>query len=283
MNQPFNNLDKSQKTYANTVLLIEQFMEGALDDKIKEEIRKKGLLAGVFMAIPLWGIETIAYAFVLWSTYSKISSISGVPFRENFVKNVVVGFVTNIVITFALGCALDFIPVAGWIGSFIIGYLSIQLSGMSYVKALKLAHGEKVKMDVNFKNGVEAFKNNVAITDTQNRLNHALNQTAAVNNFIESTKAKDIEGISAAYHDFAENGEIIGDEEVVLEDIPEELPIAQEQINSHPVTPPQLTEDVQPQKSSSKVEQLRELKKLLDDGILTQEEFDAEKAKILNN
>ena len=32
-----------------------------------------------------------------------------------------------------------------------------------------------------------------------------------------------------------------------------------------------------------KVEQLRELKGLLDDGILTQEEFDAEKKRILGN
>ena len=35
--------------------------------------------------------------------------------------------------------------------------------------------------------------------------------------------------------------------------------------------------------SKSKVEQLRELKGLLDDGILTQEEFDAEKKRILGN
>ena len=33
---------------------------------------------------------------------------------------------------------------------------------------------------------------------------------------------------------------------------------------------------------SSKVEQLRELKKLLDEGFLTKEEFDNEKGKILN-
>lgn len=35
--------------------------------------------------------------------------------------------------------------------------------------------------------------------------------------------------------------------------------------------------------SKSKVEQLRELKELLDDGILTQEEFDTEKKRILGN
>ena len=35
--------------------------------------------------------------------------------------------------------------------------------------------------------------------------------------------------------------------------------------------------------SKSKIEQLRELKGLLDDGILTQEEFDAEKKRILGN
>ena len=41
-------------------------------------------------------------------------------------------------------------------------------------------------------------------------------------------------------------------------------------------------ENLQPTGSAkSKVEQLRELKGLLDEGILTQEEFDAEKKKIL--
>ena len=34
--------------------------------------------------------------------------------------------------------------------------------------------------------------------------------------------------------------------------------------------------------SSSKVEQLQELKNMLDQGILTQEEFDNEKRKLLN-
>ncbi|MCQ2312607.1 MAG: hypothetical protein MJZ84_04060 [Paludibacteraceae bacterium] len=185
--------DKNQKTYAAAITTIEKFMDGALDDKIKQEIRKKGLYAAICMAIPLWGIETIIYIFVLWSTYSTISKISGVPFRQNFAKNALVGFITNIVITFALGCALDFIPIAGWIGSFIVGYLSIQLSGMGYVKALKLAYGNKAKADVNFRGGLNAVKKNVPITDAQNNLNQALNITSAANSFIESANAKDVE------------------------------------------------------------------------------------------
>lgn len=72
--------------------------------------------------------------------------------------------------------------------------------------------------------------------------------------------------------------ENVWDEEIVMDAIPEELPIAQEQKKRNT-----RIGFAQPQSHSSKIEQLRELKSLLDDGILTQDEFAAEKAKILNN
>lgn len=110
------------------------------------------------MAIPLWGIETIIYAFLLWGAYSRISDISGVPFRENFIKNVLGGFVINILVTFVLCLVLDFIPVLGWIGSFAVGYISIYASAMGYVKALKAMHGKRAKADVNVNRGVAFMK-----------------------------------------------------------------------------------------------------------------------------
>ena len=78
--------------------------------------------------------------------------------------------------------------------------------------------------------------------------------------------------------------ENVWDEEIVMDDISEELPIAQEQQKRHlGVASAQSQLGAQSQPHSTKIEQLRELKSLLDDGILTRDEFNAEKAKILNN
>lgn len=78
--------------------------------------------------------------------------------------------------------------------------------------------------------------------------------------------------------------EDVWDEEIVMGDIPEELPIAQEQKKRNSeIASAQYESKTQTKPHSTKIEQLRELKSLLDDGILTQDEFAAEKAKILNN
>lgn len=152
-----NNYHKAQsyKAMADLTDGVSRFLEGALDPEINSTIQVRGLLGGVCMAIPFWGLETIIYAIVLWGTYVKISKISGVPFRSNIVTNVIGGFIVNIAVNAVLSFALDFIPVLGWIGAFIIGYLSILISGGSYVKMLKVIHKEKCKSNFNLDKGLE--------------------------------------------------------------------------------------------------------------------------------
>lgn len=145
----------SDRMYIKAATKIEQFVEGALDDSIKRAVKSRAVVGGLCMAIPLWGIETAVYAACLWGAYKKISSISGVPFGENFIKNVLSGFIVNLIVTFLLGLVLDFIPVAGWIGSFAVGYASLYLSAMGYVKALKAFHGSRSKVDVNVSQGLQ--------------------------------------------------------------------------------------------------------------------------------
>ena len=62
--------------------------------------------------------------------------------------------------------------------------------------------------------------------------------------------------------------------------------IAREQLQPPPLPPPQQPHIPQPQPSTtiptSLGDQLRELKELLDEGLLTQDEFDIQKAKVLN-
>jgi hypothetical protein len=64
----------------------------------------------------------------LWGEYGKISEISGVPFRKHAVRNI--------------------------IGGFIVGYSSLEISGMGYVKMLKRLHGKKAKADLNISGGI---------------------------------------------------------------------------------------------------------------------------------
>lgn len=177
-------------TYLKGAIKIEQFVEGALDVEIKTAVRTKALVGGVCMAIPLWGLETTIYAICLWGTYKKISDISGVPFKKNFVRNIISGFIVNIIITFILSMLLDFIPVVGWIGSFAVGYASLYLSAMGYVKALKVAHGNKAKSDLNIQRGMEfaKMKSNPSISTVNATVNKAAEIKQKVDGFVKELK-----------------------------------------------------------------------------------------------
>ena len=164
----------SDRTYYSASSKLDQFLDGALDDKIKNAISGKALVGGLCMVIPLWGIETIIYAICLWGCYTKISEISGVPFKTNIGKNIVAGFIVNLIVTFLLGLVLDFIPVAGWIGSFFVGYLSIKISAGGYVEALRQFHGNRSKSRVDYQQGFASLKNghlNKDNTDNNNLIN----------------------------------------------------------------------------------------------------------------
>ena len=247
--------EKNANMYMGIVNSVEKFASGALDSEINAVIRKKAIIGALCMAIPLWGIETIVYAITLWGTYSKISDISGVPFRSNFIKNALSGFILNVVVTFVLGLALDFIPVLGWVGSALVGFLSIQFSGMGYVKALKLAHGRKAKKDVNIKKGISNLKKKIDMSDHQKELDETLGTVQRANRFLDAVENKDVEEITTIVQEHKEIQQT--KEEAIATDN---------------------TIDVS---SKSNIEKLRELKALLDEGILTQEEFAAEKKKVL--
>lgn len=234
-------------TYLKGAIKIEQFVEGALDDKIKAAVRTKALIGGVCMAVPLWGLETVVYAICLWGTYRKISEISGVPFHKNFIRNVISGFIVNIIITFILCMLLDFIPVVGWIGSFAVGYASLYLSAMGYVKALKVAHGDKAKSDLNIQRGMEfaKMKSNPSHSTVNSTVSKAAEVERKVNDFVNQLQ------------DDAPLAQGIEDADVV---------------------------EATPAKSvATKTQMLLDLKKLLDEGILTQEEFDQQKKEILKS
>ena len=146
----------SDRTYIKAADKIEKFMEGALDKEISAQIKRRAIVGGLCMAIPLYGLETIIYAICLWGEYGKISEISGVPFRKHAVRNIVGGFILNLIVTFVLNLIMDLIPglIISSIGGFVVGYTSLEISGMGYVKMLQRLHGKKAKADLNISGGI---------------------------------------------------------------------------------------------------------------------------------
>lgn len=280
--------------YSTAANKLDQFMEGALDGKVKSEIRSRALIAGFCMVIPFFGIETIIYAIVLWGTYGKISEISGVPFKDNAVKNIISGFVINIIVTAILGFFVDFIPVVKWIASFAIGYLSLEMSAMGYVKALKVAHGRKSRLDLNTSNGFQSMKAGRISLQATKDFEKAEKITEHTNNAISSFQAGEYgsasESAQQAYNlytgtDIDNSTEPEEWVEPIDQEILDELPIGQQLKESNTkkeVSRQSQVEDLSNSSHKSKIELLRELKSLLDEGVLTEEEFNTEKKKILS-
>ena len=92
------------------------------------------------MVIPLWGIECILYAVVLWGMYAELCKLAKVPFWSNFFTSVLGGFIVNVIVVFILNLILDFIPVAGWIGAAVVGYCATLFSGCAYLEVLASLH-----------------------------------------------------------------------------------------------------------------------------------------------
>lgn len=132
---------------------IQRFAEGALDKEVASAVKTRAYIGGFALACPLFGMEMLVYAVALWSTYSEICNISGVPFRKHFFQNVLVGLITNIIVAFICNLLLEFIPIVGWLGAAAYGFCTIYFSGMGFIETLKKFYGNKIKTDVNYTEG----------------------------------------------------------------------------------------------------------------------------------
>ena len=144
---------------------LDQFLEGALDEELKATIRKRAIVGGLCMAIPLWGLETIIYIIALWGTYVRIAKISTVPFRDHLMKNIGGAVTINIIVSVITGLILDSLFGVGWVLSFFIGFASVSVSGMAYIKALKALHGQKSKTDIDIKQGFASMMNSSDLSE----------------------------------------------------------------------------------------------------------------------
>ena len=226
---------------------LDQFLEGALDNELKSVIRRRSIVGGLCMAIPLWGFETIIYIIALWGTYSKIAKISTVPFKDNLWANIGGAVVVNIIVGVVGGIVLDTLAAftAGLtiVISFVLGFASITISGMAYIKTLKSIHGKKVKTDIDFQKGFEAMKSGSGVSrETSETLNK-----------------------------FGEYIDVPGE---IASSTNPSVKVIEGQVSSSAQETAPMTD---------LASRLRALKSCYDDGLITKEEFEARKHEILHS
>ena len=135
------------------------FLEGALDKEIKKAVKIRAIFGAIALALPIPVVSTIVYVIILWNTYSKIASICTVPFKDHLLGNIILAAIINV----ALSIASEFLAMIFGIGTLMVlflGYASITISAMAYVKALKMAYKNRASRDLNWKAGVNNIKNN---------------------------------------------------------------------------------------------------------------------------
>ena len=132
--------------------------DAGLSKEVSNVVKSRSLTSAVIMAIPLWGIEVILYAIVLWSMYVELCKLARVPFWKNFFTSVVGGYLVNIFVVFILNLILDFIPVAGWIAAAIMAYCATLFSGCAYLEVLVALHKSgKVKERFNANKAISSI------------------------------------------------------------------------------------------------------------------------------
>lgn len=136
-------------------------LDSATPKEIKSIVKNRAILGGAVMALPLFGLETIIYAIILWGMYASISRVAGIKFSGDLIKNILGGFIVNIVITFILNFFLDWILFFGWIGIFFAVFFATKYSGISYLFILEKFHGKnQMKTRLKYEDGIKSFKEN---------------------------------------------------------------------------------------------------------------------------
>lgn len=104
-------------------------------------------------ALPLFGLDNIIYAIVLWHMYISLCKLAGKTFGSNVSKSFIGGFIVNILVSSLLELACNVLPIVGGIiGGAVIGFFSIKISAALYLKGLEITHHGNVAEKFSFRN-----------------------------------------------------------------------------------------------------------------------------------
>lgn len=101
--------------------------------KADETIKSHSIYAAIVFALPMWGLETFIYFFILWGMYKTIAQEMHGKFG---ISDIIGGVIINVMICIVINMIADFVVLFGWIGSAIIGYIATYQSGRSYLGLL---------------------------------------------------------------------------------------------------------------------------------------------------
>lgn len=132
--------------------------DSAAPAKIKSAVNSRAIFGGAVLACPLFGLDAILYAIILWGMYSKVANIAGIKFSGKIISNILGGFIINVICVFALNFFADWIMFFGWIGMFFAGYWATKYSGIAYLGILEQFHGRaSMKTGLDYEAGKKAF------------------------------------------------------------------------------------------------------------------------------
>ena len=115
---------------------IAKYVGGGMfpEEDMLKTVHTHAAVAALVVALPLFGIEWLAFIGILWHMYSSLSEKVGVPFG---CSSVIVGIIVNVAITIGVDLFGTFIPVLGWLTTAGIVYLQFYLSGKAYIETLR--------------------------------------------------------------------------------------------------------------------------------------------------
>ncbi|MBD5386925.1 hypothetical protein HDR70_03445 [bacterium] len=129
---------------------VDRYIDKGFSERAKKKVSNYALGGGLAFALPLFGLDNIIYMIILWGMYSGLSKIACETYHSSRTKNFIGGFIVNIIVASAIELALSFIPVVGWVGAFLVGYLSLKISGAAYLSALEVLYQGKVNERYNY-------------------------------------------------------------------------------------------------------------------------------------
>ena len=147
-----NQITKLMSKEAGT---IDRYIDKGFSQRARKQVNRYALGGGITFALPLFGLDNIIYCVILWSMYSTLSKMACEAYHSSRTKNFVGGFIVNLLVASGIELLLSFIPVVGWIGAFLVGYLSLKVSGATYLSALEVLYQGKVNERYNYSNVVK--------------------------------------------------------------------------------------------------------------------------------
>ena len=130
--------------------VVDRYIDKGFSKRARKKVSMCAFLGGLAFALPLFGLDNIIYMIILWGMYSSMSKMACEAYHSSRTKNFIGGFIVNFLVASAIELALSFIPVVGWVGAFLVGYLSLKISGAAYLSALEVLYQGKVNERYNY-------------------------------------------------------------------------------------------------------------------------------------